>query len=98
MGKQIEPDDIREVFAQRGFKVTTEMQNGCHHLRADRNHLTPIATLVTHVGLLLLLLGGFLSGLYGWREKLTIGPDQPGLVRQYIACGIDVQDLSQIRR
>ncbi len=46
------------------------------HLRGDRYRLAPLATLVTHLAVLLLLLGAALSSGYGWREELTIGPGE----------------------
>jgi len=46
------------------------------HLRGDRYRLAPLATLVTHLAVLLLLLGATLSSGYGWREELTIGPGE----------------------
>ena len=52
----------RERLRQRGFRVQTEVAADVAYLRGDRNRLTPLATLVTHLALLLLLLGAALSG------------------------------------
>ena len=86
------PHIVRESLEQRGFRVrTTEVVTTNHptnhptnqpsnqptiHLRGDRYRLAPLATLVTHMAVLLLLLGAALSSGYGWREKLTIGPGE----------------------
>ena len=75
---------VRENLEQRGFRVrTTEVVTTNHptnhptiHLRGDRYRLAPLATLVTHLAVLLLLLGAALSSGYGWREELTIGPGE----------------------
>ena len=83
---------VRERLEQCGFRVrTTEVTPTTHpttyptnhpplqptiHLRGDRNRLAPLATLVTHLAVLLLLLGAALSSGYGWREELTIGPGE----------------------
>jgi hypothetical protein len=68
----------REGLERRGFRVrTTEVVTTEHplvYLRGDRNRLAPLATLVTHLAVLLLLLGAALSGGYGWREEVTVGP------------------------
>ncbi|MEE9618327.1 MAG: cytochrome c biogenesis protein ResB, partial [Anaerolineae bacterium] len=73
-------DIVRESLEQRGFRVrTTEVTPTNHptiHLRGDRYRLAPLATLVTHLAVLLLLLGAVLSSGYGWREELTIGPGE----------------------
>ena len=75
---------VRESLEQRGFRVrTTEVVTTNHptnhptiHLRGDRYRLAPLATLVTHMAVLLLLLGAALSSEYGWREEFTIGPGE----------------------
>jgi len=69
-------DGTTEVATTDGTTkvVTTE---GRHiYLRGDRNRLAPLATLVTHLAVLLLLLGAALSSGYGWREEITIGPGE----------------------
>jgi cytochrome c biogenesis protein len=70
----------REGLERRGFRVrTTEVVTTDHplvYLRGDRNRLAALATLVTHLAVLLLLLGAGLSSGYGWREKISIGPGE----------------------
>jgi cytochrome c biogenesis protein ResB len=70
----------REGLERRGFRVrTTEVVTTNHprvYLRGDRNRLAPLATLVTHLAVLLLLLGAALSSGYGWREEIAIGPGE----------------------
>ncbi len=74
---------MRECLERRGFRARTEVaptnQPANHptiHLRGDRYRLSPLATLVTHAAVLLLLVGVVLSSGYGWREELTIGPGE----------------------
>jgi cytochrome c biogenesis protein ResB len=70
----------REGLEQHGFRVrTTEVVTTNHplvYLRGDRNRLAPLATLVTHLAVLLLLLGAALSSGFGWREEIAIGPGE----------------------
>lgn len=68
------PTLVVECLGQRGFHVRSEAIEGEVHLRGDRNGLTPAATLVTHLAVLLLLLGAGLSGAFGWREEITLAP------------------------
>jgi cytochrome c biogenesis protein len=74
------PAIVRESLEQRGFRVratkvaTTDRR--LIYLRGDRNRLAPLATLVTHLGVLLLLLGVALSSGYGWQEEVTMGPGE----------------------
>jgi len=71
---------VRQALGQRGFKVrTTEVitADGRHvYLRGDRNGLTPLATLVTHLAVVLLLLGAALSATFGWREGIALDPGE----------------------
>ena len=71
---------LRQRLERRGFRVRTTKvvtTEGRHiYLQGDRNRLAPLATLVTHLAVLLLLLGAALSSGYGWREEITIGPGE----------------------
>ena len=71
---------VRERLEQRGFRVrTTEVvttEERFVYLRGDRHRLAVLATLVTHLAVWLLLAGVALSGLVGWREEVTVGPDK----------------------
>jgi cytochrome c biogenesis protein ResB len=70
------PGIVREPLERRGFRVLTQNVGDAVYLRGDRNRLAAIATLVTHVAVLALLLGAILSRGLGWREELAIGPDE----------------------
>jgi len=74
---------VRERLERRGFQVQVsaaasdaptddQTSDQTIYLRGDRNRLAPLATLVTHLAALLLLLGAALSSRYGWREEVTI--------------------------
>jgi len=69
---------MRACLESRGFRVGTAeavTTNGrALDLRGDRNRLGALGTLVTHLGVLLLVLGAALSGAAGWREEITAGP------------------------
>jgi cytochrome c biogenesis protein ResB len=70
------PHLLRKYLEDRGFRVRSNTPGGdVLFLRGDRNRLASLATLVTHLALLLLLLGALLSSGFGWREELTIEPD-----------------------
>jgi len=71
------PHVVRGSLERRGFRVRTTRvvtaDGQFIYLRGDRNRLAPLATLVTHLAVPLLLLGTALSSGYGWREEVTIG-------------------------
>jgi cytochrome c biogenesis protein len=70
------PHMVRDRLEARGFRVWSESAEDAVYLRGERNRLASLATLATHLALLLLLLGAILSSGFGWRQELTIGPDE----------------------
>ncbi len=70
------PALVREHLARWSFRVRSETIGDVVYLRGDRNGLAPLATLVTHLAVLLLLLGAGLSIGYSWQETLTIEPGE----------------------
>jgi cytochrome c biogenesis protein ResB len=73
------PSAIRDSLEQRGFHVQSQTLGDVLYVRGDRNRLAPLATLIDHLAVLLLLLGAALSGS-GWREEVTIGPGQAAAI------------------
>lgn len=67
---------VRERLEGQGFRVRSETAGDVVYLRGDRNRLASLGTLVTHLAVLLLLLGAILSSGYGWREELSIEPGE----------------------
>lgn len=68
------PAAVQGRLEGRGFSVRSKIVGDVYYLRGDRNRLAPLATLVTHLAVLLLLLGAALSSGYGWREDVTVEP------------------------
>lgn len=75
------PPKVRKCLEERGFHIRAQAIKDVLYLRGDRNRATALATLVTHLAALLLLLGAVLSSGFGWREELTIGPNGTAEVR-----------------
>jgi cytochrome c biogenesis protein len=69
------PRIVGERLERGGFHVWSESAGDLVYMRGDRNRLAPLATLVTHLAALLLLLGAVISSGLGWREELSIPPD-----------------------
>jgi cytochrome c biogenesis protein len=65
---------LSRFLGQHGFRVEHGHVTDVLYLRADRNRIASLATLLTHLALLLLLAGALLSAAFGWREELTLGP------------------------
>jgi cytochrome c biogenesis protein len=75
------PRKLGRLLEERGFRVSSQAVGDFTYLRGDRNRLATLATLVTHLAVLLLLLGTILSNSFGWREGLTIEPDGTARLR-----------------
>jgi cytochrome c biogenesis protein len=67
---------LQKHLVERGFRIQTKMVTNSLHLRGDRNRIALLATLVSHLGVILLLLGIVLSAAFGWRDEITIEPNQ----------------------
>jgi cytochrome c biogenesis protein ResB len=70
------PEVMRQVLKRWGFSVQSETGGEARFIRGDRNRLAPLATLVTHLAVLLLLMGAVWSSGYGWREEITVAPGE----------------------
>lgn len=82
------PSIVRRSLERCGFRVRFETAEGIVYLRGDRHRLAPLATLVTHLAVLLLALGAALSGLYGWREEVVVGPGEVTAVNHIGGLGL----------
>jgi cytochrome c biogenesis protein ResB len=67
---------LYECLRQRGFRIRAETVGDCIYWRGDRNRPARLATLVTHLAVLLLLGGVILSRGYGWQKIVTIAPTE----------------------
>jgi cytochrome c biogenesis protein ResB len=72
---------VRDKLIQRHLRVRVQEIDGTFHIRADRNRFSSLAVLVTHLSLVLLLVGILLSALFSWREPLILGPGQPAQIQ-----------------
>ena len=70
----------RESLERRGFRVRAGDDGGVLQLWGDRNRPASLATLATHLAVLLLLLGVAFSGGWAQREEIVIEPDGTALV------------------
>ncbi len=68
---------VQETLTKRGFRVRSIKEDEAIHLRGDRYQVATAATLVSHLGVVILAIGVLLSSGLGWRETLIISPDNP---------------------
>lgn len=76
VAENVDPEGIKTRLEAKGLRVRTESRDGVQHFRADRNRFSHLATLITHLGVVVLLLGAVASAMFVQREEVTIGPGE----------------------
>jgi cytochrome c biogenesis protein len=80
-------DSVARVIGGRRFKVQRQSEpeagggGGAVHLYGDRNRYFKMATLFTHLGLILFLAGGAVTVAFGFETVLFVGEGQTAPVR-----------------
>lgn len=78
----LSPDDLAAALRARHFKVRREVEaSGVIHVYGDRNQYFKLATLLTHLGLILFLLGGAVTGAFGFETVIFVGNGQTAPVQ-----------------
>lgn len=70
------PDDIGRVLRSKRFKLRTAEADGVTWVYGDRNQYFKLATLLTHLGLVLFLAGGAITAAFGFETLLFVGDGQ----------------------
>jgi cytochrome c biogenesis protein len=76
------PAQAVELLRRRRFKVRETVDaDGVRHVYGDRNQYFKMATLLTHLGLILFLAGGAITGAFGFETVLFVGQGQTAPVQ-----------------
>ena len=77
------PDELSTVFRRRRFKVRVEQSadSATTWVYGDRNQYFKMATLLTHLGLILFLAGGALTAAVGFETVVFVAEGQTAPVR-----------------
>ncbi len=76
-------EDVRRVFRRRGFHVQEEASSDAVHIYGDRHRYTKMATLFTHLGLILFLVAAAVTSRFGDEQGLVV-PEGESLTVQSI--------------
>jgi cytochrome c biogenesis protein len=68
----IGPDAVRSTLAKHRFKVRESEVDGVRYLYGDRNQYTKMATLLTHLGLILFLVAAVVTSVFGDEQGLIV--------------------------
>jgi cytochrome c biogenesis protein len=68
---------LYDHLSTRGYKVKMARTDEAIYLRGDHNRFSPLGTLISHLGAVILVLGVLLSNLLGWQEELIVHPYHP---------------------
>src|SRR5207253_4247550 len=66
---------FRSTLERRGFRLKVQREGEAGYVYADRFGLAPLATFISHTGLVLILLGAVWGSLIGFREDGFAVPD-----------------------
>ncbi len=77
---------VQRTLLRRRYRLSTEREGEVLYIRADRNRMARLGSLITHLGLILLLISAFWIQEMGWREEVSLFPGEvrhigPGLFR-----------------
>ena len=75
------PDDIRRLLRSKHFKLRVAEADGVTYVYGDRNQYFKLATLLTHLGLVLFLAGGAITAGFGFETLLFVGDGQTAPVQ-----------------
>jgi cytochrome c biogenesis protein len=73
--------DVAEVMRRHRFKVREEEAGGVRYLYGDRNQYTRMATLLTHLGLILFLVAAGVTSRLGSEAGLVLGAGETAPVQ-----------------
>lgn len=82
---------LRETLEREGYRVRVAMDDTTWFLRAERHRLARLATLVTHLSVMIMLVGVLLSLQMSWREELPIPVGESAIVRH---AGLPVHNVA----
>ncbi|PWH15778.1 MAG: hypothetical protein DDG58_10535 [Ardenticatenia bacterium] len=72
---------LRQILEREGYWVRVETDNAAWFLRAERHRLARLATLITHLSAIVMLVGVLLSLQLSWQEELIIPIGNTAVVR-----------------
>ncbi len=80
---RLSADDVAGVLRHRRFKVrrATSADGATHWLQGDRNQYFKLTTLLTHLGLILFLVGGAVTVTFGFETVVFVGEGQTAPVQ-----------------
>ncbi len=68
----LQADQVRDVLRQNRFRVREVTTEDAHYLYGDRHQYTKMATLLTHLGLILFLVAAAVTSLWGDEQGLVV--------------------------
>lgn len=66
---------VESLLSKQRYRVLSEKVGDETHIYADKNRLSKLGTFPFHLGLILLLVGGIVASVYGFRENELVIPE-----------------------
>jgi cytochrome c biogenesis protein len=74
-------DELTKVLREKRYKLRMNEVGGVRHVYGDRNQYFKLATLFTHLGLILFLAGGAITVAFGFETVVFLGEGQTAPVQ-----------------
>jgi cytochrome c biogenesis protein len=69
-------EELQRLLRSRRFRIKESKQEGAAHFLAQKKRAGLFGSDIVHLGLLIILIGGIISGMGGFRDNLTISEGQ----------------------
>lgn len=66
---------VGDILKKHHYRVRTQGSGGAIHMAADKNRFSTLGTFLTHLSLIILVLGFFITSFWGFRDAFFIVPE-----------------------
>jgi len=67
---------VQKALLRRRYRLSTEREGDVLYIRADKNRMARLGSLIAHLSLILLLISAFWVQDMGWREEVSLSPGE----------------------
>lgn len=67
---------LKEILSSKGYKVQGQSTQGRHFILARKRYLGLFGSDIVHLGILIVIMGGFITGAAGFRENVALAAEE----------------------
>ena len=84
---------VGEIIHKHGFRIKAAQDEDISYIRGDRNRYAPLGRLLSHLGMVLLMVSVLISSLTSWREEIDIAGNQATTVQHSPGMTVSLEDF-----